>query len=254
MSVRVQSHVWDLDLPTTEKMVLLILADHADDEGQNAWPSVARIARKASISERQVQRILRSLCDSGFIAVERQAGGSREQREDRRPNRYTIRMDGVTSVTPRSSSRGDIETPRGDTGVANGVTPMSPEPYIDTSTTEPPTTRTPAQQEAPPPAGPGEAAARAWWIRQDPRPIGKRAWHALKSVCEAAQERGYDQAQIEAALNAIGVVPSVQQMDRALRGVSPQRPSATRMYLEAAASLETRQAQAAAASLKELTA
>lgn len=251
MSVRVQSYVWDLNLPTTDKMVLLILADHADDDGANAWPSVARIARKASISERQVQRILRSLVDAGLVLVERQGGGGRDQREDRRPNRYTIRLDGVTSASPRPPARGDINDPRGDIRDPHGVTPMSPEPSLEPSLVEPSKASAVADDEVPPP---GEQAARDWWTRQDPRPIGKRAWHALKSVCLAAEERGYTYDQISSALDAIGSVPSIQQMDRALRGVQPQRrDSATRMYLDAAATLETQQAQIATQTLKELT-
>lgn len=96
------------------------------------------------------------------------------------------------------------------------------------------------------------AAADAWWRRQEPRPIGKNAWHSLLRVCQAAEDRGYSRTQIEAALNTIGVVPSVQQMDRILRNVNPRGPSATRMYLDAAHDLS--QAQQATQALKEMTA
>jgi hypothetical protein len=40
VSVRVSARVWELDLPPSEKLVLLKLADFADDGGGNAWPSV----------------------------------------------------------------------------------------------------------------------------------------------------------------------------------------------------------------------
>lgn len=132
------SQVWDIDLPTSEKMVLLVIADHADDEGTNSWPSVATIARKASISPRQAQRLIKSLTEAGLLSVEEQAGGHREMRDDRRPNRYTVILDGATSVTSRTVERGDMKQSRGDTGDANGATPMTPKPSLEPSLIEPP--------------------------------------------------------------------------------------------------------------------
>lgn len=132
------SAVWDLPLPTTEKMVLLVIADHAADDGTNSWPSIATIARKASISERQAQRVVSSLAEKGLIAVEPQAGGTRDTRADRRTNRYTVLADGVTRMSSRPSHGVTSATPRGDIRSAHGVTPMSPEPSLEPSTTEPP--------------------------------------------------------------------------------------------------------------------
>lgn len=54
------SAVWEMDLPAFEKLVLLALADCANDEGL-AWPSVATLKRKTNASERTVQRALKSL-------------------------------------------------------------------------------------------------------------------------------------------------------------------------------------------------
>jgi len=54
-------------------LVLLAIADIADDEGK-AWPSIARIAAKARLSERQTQYILRSLETSGELSVDRGGG------------------------------------------------------------------------------------------------------------------------------------------------------------------------------------
>lgn len=120
------SLVWEMDLPTSEKMVLLVIADHADDQGENAWPSIATIARKASLSERQAQRLVKSLTKVGLLAVEEQMGGRRDMRDDRRPNRYTVILDGVTPMSPGGVVRGDI-------GDVHGVTPMSPKPSLEPS-------------------------------------------------------------------------------------------------------------------------
>jgi hypothetical protein len=107
MSIRLMSECWRTDLPTVEKMVLLVIADHASDDGTEAWPSQATIAAKASISIRTVQRAVNSLVAAGYLWMEKGAGGSANCREDRRPHRYTINIKRL---------RGDIVTTRDDRG------------------------------------------------------------------------------------------------------------------------------------------
>jgi hypothetical protein len=97
-------------------MVLLVIADHASDDGTEAWPSQATIAAKASISIRTVQRAVNSLVAAGYLWMEKGAGGSANCREDRRPHRYTInikRLRGDTEST--REDRGDIESDNGAT-------------------------------------------------------------------------------------------------------------------------------------------
>lgn len=116
MSIRLMSEVWRADLPTVEKMVLLIIADHASDDGTEAWPSQATIASKASISIRTVQRAVNSLVEAKYLWMEKGAGGSANCREDRRPHKYTInikRLRGDTESTRQE--RGDIESDNGAT-------------------------------------------------------------------------------------------------------------------------------------------
>lgn len=57
---------WRLILPMDEKIVLLRLADHAD-EGRQAFPSVAHLALHTGMSVRQVQRVLARLEGKGLI-------------------------------------------------------------------------------------------------------------------------------------------------------------------------------------------
>ena len=73
-------------------MILLVIADHASDDGTEAWPSQATIATKASVSIRTVQRCVNSLVRLGYVRMEKHAGGSATCREDRRPHRYTINL------------------------------------------------------------------------------------------------------------------------------------------------------------------
>jgi hypothetical protein len=139
MSIRLMSECWRADLPTVEKMVLLIIADHASDDGTEAWPSQATMAAKASISIRTVQRAVNSLVAGGYLWMEKGAGGSVNCREDRRPHRYTINI---------KKLRGDTESTReerGDNQDSNGATLATPtgrqsrpmnhpnKPYIETS-------------------------------------------------------------------------------------------------------------------------
>ena len=116
MSIRVMSEVWLTKLPLTEKMVLLVIADHASDDGTEAWPSQATIAKKASVSIRTVQRAVNTLVDKGFVYMQKGAGGSVNCREDRRPHKYTINL---------AVLRGDAQTTRksrGDSEDLDGAT------------------------------------------------------------------------------------------------------------------------------------
>jgi hypothetical protein len=123
--------VWEFDLPATEKLILLVIADHADDYGENAYPGIARIARRASVTERHARRILHDLAARGLLRIDRQRGGGIDVRADRRPNRYAII--GVTQVSGRSANGGTPTSERGDTGVRHGGTPMSSDPSVEPS-------------------------------------------------------------------------------------------------------------------------
>ena len=50
-----------------DRLVLIALANHADEHGRNAWPSVETLGREAGLTSRQVQRCLRNLEGSGAI-------------------------------------------------------------------------------------------------------------------------------------------------------------------------------------------
>lgn len=76
MSFRLVKACWDLSIPSTEKMVLMCLAEHADDEGK-CWPSVRTIARKCSKSVRTVQSALKNLGELGYFEIEDLVGRGR---------------------------------------------------------------------------------------------------------------------------------------------------------------------------------
>jgi len=66
MSVRVMTSVWEIELPDSEKIVLLALADCANDEGY-CWPSMATLTKKCSKSERTIQGAVKSLIANGHL-------------------------------------------------------------------------------------------------------------------------------------------------------------------------------------------
>ena len=64
---------WVLDHSPTvgaARLVLIVLADHANNDGSNAWPSVSTIARQANCSMSTAHRVLRELEAGGQIARE----------------------------------------------------------------------------------------------------------------------------------------------------------------------------------------
>lgn len=72
MSVKMMAAVFDADLPRAEKFVLLAMADHADHEGHNIFPSVSLIAWKTGYQQRQVQRAIKSLLEKNILVDEGQ--------------------------------------------------------------------------------------------------------------------------------------------------------------------------------------
>lgn len=111
---------WVLDNSTAtghSRMVLVGLANHADDDGCNAWPSVATLARYCRVSERTIQRALKQLEADGLILVERQSGGSNGIQPRWRPNRYIVVKRG-DNVTPRIENGVTDQAKRGDTALS----------------------------------------------------------------------------------------------------------------------------------------
>ncbi len=142
MSVEAMS--WVLNHCTakgTEKLVMIGIANHADNRGRNAWPSVATLARYANVSPRSVQYAIERLVAAGELKVQGQRGGDDETRADRRPNRFVIvgmqavdtATDGVKPTAPRAADGVKPSAPRGEAQRADGVKPASPEPSLEPS-------------------------------------------------------------------------------------------------------------------------
>ena len=86
MSISLMTDVWKLTLQAPRKMVLLALADNANDEGTDCWPSVGKLVEKCSMSERAVQGHLAALEEDGYIKRHERLG---------RSNKVTIHVDRI---------------------------------------------------------------------------------------------------------------------------------------------------------------
>ena len=69
MSYRLQPLIWNTDMKPGQRFVMLALVDYADDNGRNIYPSIETLSKKTGYSERNVQRILKSLEDDGLIII-----------------------------------------------------------------------------------------------------------------------------------------------------------------------------------------
>lgn len=93
MSIKLMTAVWERqDLSPTQKLVLLALADWANDEGL-CWPSIDRLAVKTGMAGRSVQRIIRQIEDIGLLKCDYVSG---------KGNKYWV-LSPLTECHPRHS-------------------------------------------------------------------------------------------------------------------------------------------------------
>lgn len=125
LSIKLMTAVWELgSLPPTTKLVLLSLCDHANDSGESCYPSIKSIADKSSLSERQVQRLIRQLISCGAISVTRNAKGGRGVTPH-----YKINVDLIKKGDIMSSFK------KGDMDDAERVTPVTEKGDVDVTLT-----------------------------------------------------------------------------------------------------------------------
>lgn len=129
---------------STAKAVAVALADHANDDGGEVFPSVKKLASKVEISERSVQRALRKLELMGVILVVSRGGaGPKDTREwcfnlhlirdvAYGNAQFTMPDEKGDTVAPleeelrvtSETAKGDIHADKGDMGVTRNVTKL----------------------------------------------------------------------------------------------------------------------------------
>ena len=127
MSIKCLAWAWGKQLPPLPKLVLLAIADHADDSGY-AWPGVSGVAQKCGVSKRTVQRYVNVLVQLKIVDVETR------QRSDgsHTSNAYQLNIHGCHPPVSDSHPPMTGETPPHDTP----VTPLTViEPSLNLTTT-----------------------------------------------------------------------------------------------------------------------
>ncbi len=110
----IQAVAWALNqkIPGTNKLVLIALANYADEETGHCWPSVEKIANQASCSPRSVHSYIGALRRNGFLDVR----SGRTKTGTVRTNDYWLLMDRLPA--PWDAVRGiksDDQDPEEDT-------------------------------------------------------------------------------------------------------------------------------------------
>ena len=70
------AHAWIISVASRDKLVLLALADHANDEDFTCFPSIRHLALKTNMSQRTVLRAIESLETQGYIKRTRRKRGA----------------------------------------------------------------------------------------------------------------------------------------------------------------------------------
>lgn len=120
MSIALMTEVWRLDMATTDKMVLLALADAANDDGVT-WMALESnegikldLLKKTSLSRRAVQGAIKRLCASGYLT-----------RVDRPGKGVVWTVKGCTSCAPQQM-RPAADAPGGAAGAPKPSTNPQP--------------------------------------------------------------------------------------------------------------------------------
>lgn len=75
MSFSIGKRVWAIPMPATDKLVLLALANYADDNGQ-CWPSLDKLGKDTGLHPKSVSRCIRRLKKRKLIETKRRMNSS----------------------------------------------------------------------------------------------------------------------------------------------------------------------------------
>jgi hypothetical protein len=124
VSIRLMSAVFEnRELGPTERLIMLALADHCDDEGR-CYPSIARLCQRTGLSERAVQINTRKLVEAGYIRIA--LGGGKGN-----ANLYFVSANPAPDA-PRTKCTPAPDAPQTPHLVRSNPAPDAPEPSLTT--------------------------------------------------------------------------------------------------------------------------
>ena len=117
MSVAISEQVWTrYDGGGSKLLCLLALADWSDESGF-CYPSVAAVAKKIRLQDRQAKRLLHELIDAGYVrVVGNKFGGAPGS-----SRKYQLVFQGSTGDTQETPTGVAHDTPNEETGVIQGT-------------------------------------------------------------------------------------------------------------------------------------
>ena len=128
MSNKAQAWAWQVEIGGVAKLVLVALADHADDKGI-CWPGARGLAAKCGVTERTIRANLKQLAEQGLIEAEERKRDDGSQAS----NRYYLNMEISSPWGVNASSWGETFTPQGEVDREGGVKQKgSLEPSLET--------------------------------------------------------------------------------------------------------------------------
>lgn len=181
---------------------------YANDSTGKCHPSRKAIAEKTRIGLSTVDRSIDELVKIGAIEVRHR----KSPNGDSTSNEYTLKMNRPLSTVNRPSIKFE----------QTGLFKSDNQTIAILNQSQEPTHSTVVERGGNPIV---EELAAEWWESREKKPLGKRAWWTLKSVVDAAVQRGYSPADIRAALNRYGTVPSIAAFDRELQRLQPPTPT-----------------------------
>ena len=130
MSVRIMSAVFDIqNITPTQKLILLCLADHADDAGR-CYPSMRRLGDRTCLTERAVRKNLRDLEAGGYLRTIAGSGpsGCNVYFVSAKPSQSDADPQAEGAPTPGTKSPRNHMPPEQGSPTPGTICPSPPEP------------------------------------------------------------------------------------------------------------------------------
>jgi|SRR5690554_2097666 len=126
MSFNAQSKAWNIELKSTAKLVLLCLAEHADDVTLEAFPAITRIVQRTGLNRKTVISSLADLEAMGLVEVVKKfgAGNTYKLHLDRQPVPKTELVKSTASAQT-DTKNGTATSPKNGTSTENGPVPKT---------------------------------------------------------------------------------------------------------------------------------